>query len=146
MVVLFIIGLLSGVGVISFNSVTRGQEVRRPAMEFQRLVREAMRRAAATEEPQTIVFDKRGFTMRFRNDAGDGSAWQHRVDLPEAMTLVLRRFGEEKFAPAAGQRLVVAPGGLCEPLAARFQLGDAWVEFTLDPLSGGARDEGMHIP
>lgn len=145
MIVLFIISLLSGVAVVSFNSVSREQEVRRPALEFQKLVREAVRRAAATEEPQIIVFDKKGFAMRFRNDTGDNLAWQHRVDIPVEMTLSLRRFGADKFAAAAGQRLVIAPGGLCEPLSARFELHDSWVEFALDPLSGGARDESMVI-
>lgn len=145
MIVLFIIALLSGIAVLSFGGITREQDVRRPAIEFQRLAREAVRRAAAFEEPQTIVFDKRGFTMRFRNDTGDGAPWQHRVDMPDGMTLRLRRFGADKFEPAAGQRLVIGPGGLCEPLTAHFDLDGSWVRFALDPLSGAARDEEMNI-
>jgi hypothetical protein len=68
-----------------------------------------------------------------------------RFTLPPGMSLSLRRFGAEKFVPAEGHRLIVAPSGLCEPLTARFELGESWFEVTLDPLTGGAKEERMVV-
>ena len=61
------------------------------------------------------------------------------------LKLTLQRFGSEKFAPAAGQRLVVAPGGLCEPLTARFELGSSWIEISSIRSAAAAREEAMNI-
>ncbi|MFZ4763851.1 MAG: pilus assembly FimT family protein [Roseimicrobium sp.] len=151
-IVLVIISLMMGMAVMRFDSVTAQQDLRRPVTEFQQMTLEAVRRASLYERPQFIYFDAKGFLMRYRNDANgraddkDSAIWQRRVDLPSGMKLSLRRFGSEKFAPAAGQRLSIAPGGLCEPISARFEKGAAWIEILLDPLSGGVSDEAMNIP
>jgi hypothetical protein len=150
-IVLAIMAVLMTVAVMSFDTVTHEQDLRRPVSELQRMTHEAVQRASIYERPQIITFDSRGFVMRYRNDAdgraaaNDDAIWQRRVELPPSMKLTLQRFGSEKFAPAAGQRLVVAPGGLCEPLTARFELGSSWIQITLDPLSGTAREETMNI-
>lgn len=150
-IVLVIMALLMGLAVMSFDSVTGEQEIRRPVAEFQRMTLEAVRRAGLYERPQIITFDGGGFSMRYKNDVNgqatteDTAVWQRRVDLPASMKLFLKRFGSEKFTPASGQRLVIAPGGLCEPLTARFEMGRSWIEIALDPLSGGVRDEAMNI-
>lgn len=151
-IVLVIMALLMGVAVVNFEGVGAERDLRRPASELQRMTKEAVRRAGLHERPQFILFDARGFAMRYKTDAngraepGDNAVWQRRVDLPPDMKLSLRRFGMNKFTPAAGQRLSIAPGGLCEPVTARFELGASWLEITLDPLSGGVGDEAMHIP
>jgi prepilin-type N-terminal cleavage/methylation domain-containing protein len=150
-IVLAIMALLMGVAVMSFDSVGHQQELRRPVSELLRMTAEAVQRASLYERAQVINFDARGFSMRYRTDADgrtstdDTGLWQRRVDTPGNLKLTLQRFGSEKFAPAAGQRLVIAPGGLCEPLTARFELGPSWIEIVLDPLSGGARSEAMNI-
>lgn len=150
-IVLFIMALLMGLAVMRFDSVSGQQEIRRPVSELQRMTQDAVRRAVLYERPQVILFDARGFAMNYKTDvngqadAQDPVVWRRRVDTPPAMKLMLRRFGSEKFTPAAGQRLVVAPGGLCEPLTARFELGPSWIEVTLDPLSGGVQEEAMNI-
>ncbi len=151
-IVLLIMVLLMSVAVMSFDGVAKVQQLRRPVAEFQRMTSEAVQRAGIYEQPQTIVFDARGFAMRYKTDADgrvsteDNRAWERRVELPKEMRLSLRRFGAPKFAAAAGQRLVIAPGGLCEPLTARFELGSSWIEIELDALSGAVRDERMSIP
>lgn len=150
-IVLFIMALLVGLAVMRFDSVTAEQEMRRPVSELQRMTMEAVRRAGLYEKPQVIAFDAKGFAMRYKTDSDgratkdDTAVWQRRVDMPPGMKLTLRRFGAQKFSPASGQRLVVSPGGLCEPLSARFELGRSWIEIALDPLSGGIRDEAMNI-
>lgn len=151
-IVLAIMVLLMGIAVVSFDSVGREHELKHPVAEFERMTVEAVQRAGIYERPQVVTFDSSSFAMRYKTDADgiatkvDDTTWERRVHLPKEMKLSLRRFGAAKFAPAAGQRLIVAPGGLCEPLTARFELGDAWIEVTLDPLSGTAQEESMHIP
>lgn len=151
-IVMVIIALLMGVAVVNFDGVGAERDLRRPASELQRMTMEAVRRSGLWERPQLIVFDAKGFSMRYRSDANgraeksDNAVWHRRVDLPPEIKLTLRRFGTGKFSPAAGQRLSIAPGGLCEPLTARFEKGAGWIEITLDPLSGGVADEAMYIP
>jgi type II secretory pathway pseudopilin PulG len=150
-IVLAIMILLTGVAVISFDSMGREQELRRPVTELQRMTQEAVRRAGTYERSQTITFDSSGFAMRYKShangkiDGDDRALWERRVDLPRRMKLTLRRFGATKFTSAAGQQLVIRPGGICEPLTARFEIGSAWIEVALDPLSGGMREETMNI-
>lgn len=150
-VVLVIITLLVGVGVMSFDGLLREQEMRRPVSELKRMTQEAVRRAVQHERPQVIVFDGNGFSTRGEKapQAANGSHQApplvDHARLPDGMTLVLRRFGAAKFTAAGGQRLMVTPGGLCEPLTARFEQGHSWIEVTLDPLTGGVAEESMVI-
>jgi hypothetical protein len=150
-IVLAIMALLMGLAVMSFDSVGHEQELRRPVSELQRMTHEAVQRAGLYERAQVINFDARGFSMRYRTDADgrntadDTAIWQRRVETPANMKLSLQRFGSEKFAPAAGQKLIIAPGGHSEPLTARFELGASWIEIVLDPLSGGVQGETMNI-
>lgn len=150
-VVMFVMAVIVGISVYSFSGVTEEEILRRPASEFQRMVMEAMRRASLEEAPQTIAFTSSGFMMRFlqeadgRSTAEDGRAWVRRVEVPEDMRISLRRWRARDFKPAMGQQLVIAPSGLCEPLTIRFERGASWLELSLDPLSGGTREEAMEV-
>jgi hypothetical protein len=121
--------------------------LRKPVLQFKDLTAEAVRRATLYERPQVLIFDKAGMVMPLRvRSQGDGTAPRvKRFTLPPGMSLTLRRFGSDKFIPAEGQRLMVSPSGLCEPLTARFQQGESWFEVTLDPLTGGAKEERMVV-
>lgn len=149
--VLFVMALLVGLSVYSFGGVSAEEDLRRPATELQRMTMEAVRRASLYEKPQVILFDQKGFIMRYRADFDgksrneDERLWQRRIDIPPQMKLTLRRWGSDKFAAAAGQRLIIAPSGLCEPLTARFELQNSWLEMTFDPLSGNVMDEEMNV-
>ena len=146
-IVLFIIMLILGLSVMNFDGVMQEQELRKPVLEFKGLTAEAVRRAALYERPQVLVFDQNGMLLPLQAPgAGSPSAPRvKRITLPPNMSLSLRRFGSDKFVPAAGQRLIIAPSGLCEPLTARFEQGRSWFEVTLDPLTGGAREESMVV-
>lgn len=151
-VVLVIIMMMLGIGVMSFDSVAQEHELRKPVLEFKSMTMEAVRRAALYERPQVLIFDQQGMLMRLqapRAGASEGIETAgprvKRFTLPPHMVLSLRRFGSDKFVPAAGQRLIIAPSGLCEPITARFEQGRSWFEVTLDPLTGGAREESMII-
>lgn len=145
MIVLVIIILVVGLGTMSFDGMMQEQELRKPVLEFKELTAEAVRRATLYERPQVLVFDKAGGAMPLRMPrAGDQTPVPvKRFTLPPGMALSLRRFGAEKFAPAEGQRLIISPSGLCEPLTARFERGLSWFEVTLDPLTGAAKEERM---
>lgn len=147
LIVLFIITLIVGIGVTSMDGVFKEQELRKPVLEFKSFTAEAVRRATLHERPQVLMFDRTGVVMplRVRRSGNDTDVRLKRFTLPPGMTLSLRRFGAEKFVPAEGQRLIVAPSGLCEPLTARFEHGESWFEVTLDPLTGGAKEERMVV-
>ena len=146
-IVLVIITLILGLSVVSFDTVFQEQELRKPVLQFKDLTAEAVRRATLYERPQVLFFDKAGMVLPMRvGHQADGRPMPvKRLTLPPGMSLMLRRFGSEKFLPAEGQRLIVSPSGLCEPLTARFELGPSWFEVTLDPLTGAAKEERMVV-
>ncbi|RBP35340.1 prepilin-type N-terminal cleavage/methylation domain-containing protein [Roseimicrobium gellanilyticum] len=146
-VVLVIISFVVGLGVMSFDGVVQEGELRKPVLEFKDLTAEAVRRATLYERPQVLIFDSAGMVMplRMRRESAGAVMRVKRFTLPPGMSLMLRRFGSDKFAPAEGQRLIVSPSGLCEPLTARFQRGQSWFEVTLDPLTGAAKEERMVV-
>lgn len=149
--VMLVMALIIGMAAYSFGGVSGEEVLRRPASEFQKMVLESVRRASLYERPQVIVFDRQGFLFRYRGDQdagssdGDEQVWQRRVEVPLEMVVKLRRWGQNQFAAAPGQRLVIAPGGLCEPLTVRFEHLGSWLELTLDPLSGGVAEEAMFV-
>ncbi|TLD71313.1 general secretion pathway protein GspH [Phragmitibacter flavus] len=150
-VVMFVMAIIVGISVYSFNGMSEEDILRRPAAEFQSMVMEAVRRAGLEEQEQIILFNSSGFFMRFRevaegraSDDNDG-LWVKAVEAPGDMRISLRRWRSNKFTPALGQQLVILPGGLCEPLTIRFERKNSWLELSLDALGGGVREEAMEI-
>jgi len=150
--VMMIMALVVGLAAYSFGGVDGEAVLRKPATEFQRMVMESVRRASIYETPQVILFDKTGFVMRYRNDPGSGvkfdedsQYWLRQVKVPDQMRVMLRRWGQQDFIPALGQRLIISPGGLVEPLTVRFMQGSSWLELTLDPLTGRSADESLYV-
>ena len=150
-IVLLIISLLAGISVMSFQGITDQQTLRTPALELQRMAREAVRRAGIYEQTQTITFEKNAFTIRYKSDAkavtdaDSKTVWQRRIEAPANMRLLVQRWGMKDWIPAAGQRWTVQPSGLCEPLAVRFELGNSHLEMRFNPLTGGVAEETMSI-
>lgn len=152
MVVLFIMILLLGIAIFSFTGVQEREVIVKPAAELKRMAREAVGRAGLFEEPQMIVFEKDGFAMRYRGDASatatgadPRSAWTRRVQVPENMVIKIRRWGTNQWQPATGQRWMVLPSGLCEPIGVRMELGRSFVEMQFNPLTGGVAEEVLNI-
>ena len=109
-----------------------------------------MSRAGVYEQRETIVFEKTGFGIRYRGDASATSGapaqyWQRRVQTPPDMRLLMKRWGQNKWQPAAGQAWVALPSGLCEPLSIRFEWGRSFTEMQFNPLTGGVADESTYI-
>lgn len=114
-VVLVIAALIIGVGASAVAQLTEENELRKVAHEAEGVFMQAMTRSLATTQPQSVSLEELGGQAR----------------------LTLRRAGVEEFVPATGQRVLLRPGGLCEPLTLRWQKGAAWMSATLDPLTGG---------
>ncbi|MCX6840461.1 MAG: prepilin-type N-terminal cleavage/methylation domain-containing protein [Verrucomicrobia bacterium] len=114
-VVLVIAALIIGVGAGAVAQLTEENELRKVAHEAEGVFMQAMTRSLATTQPQSVSLEELGGQAR----------------------LTLRRAGVEEFVPATGQRVLLRPGGLCEPLTLRWQKGAAWMSATLDPLTGG---------
>ncbi len=146
-VVLAIISILAGIAVVSFDGINQERAMREPVIAFEDLTMEAMTRANLHEKPLVIVFGKSGMLLSSRSSTGavGRGNYQREISFPAGMTLFLRRFGQTVFQPSEGQRLFIAPGGICEPVSARFQRGSSWIEVTLDPLSGAIADEVMYL-
>ena len=114
-VVLVIAALIIGVGASAVAQLTEEHELRKVAHDAEGVFMQAVTRTLATTQPQVVNLES----------------------LAQGAKLSLRRAGAEEFISADGQRLLLRPGGLCEPLTLRWQKGPAWVSATLDPLTGG---------
>lgn len=114
-VVLVIAALIIGVGASAVAQLTEEHELRKVAHEAEGVFMQAVTRALSTTQPQSVSLEELGMQAR----------------------LTVRRAGAEEFTPAAGQRLLLSPGGLCEPLTLRWQKDAVWISATLDPLTGG---------
>ena len=68
-IVLAIMALLMGVAVMSFDTVSQEQELRRPVSELQRMTAGGRAARRHLRKAQVIIFDARGFAMRYRTDA-----------------------------------------------------------------------------
>ena len=145
--VLFIMALFVGVASFSFQGSDDEEALRKPASELQRLARDAVRRAGMYEQTQTIEFQKTGFAMRFAKDPADvkkgeeNQIWLKQVKVPDKMKLSILRWGSTKWQAAPGQRWVMLPSGLCEPISVRMELGRSYIEMRFNPLTGGVQDE-----
>jgi type II secretory pathway pseudopilin PulG len=148
--VMFIMAIFITVAAFSFQGVTDEQILRTPASELKRMAREMVSRAGVYEQPESIMFEKTGFGIRYRSDASatDGAPaqyWLRRVQTPPDMRLMMKRWGQNKWLPAAGQAWVALPSGLCEPLSIRFEWGRSYSEMQFNPLTGGVADESTYI-
>ena len=150
-VVLFIMAVFVTVAAVSFEGIDGEQVLRTPADELQRMAREAVRRAGMYERPEVIVFEKHGFGIRYRDDLaameanGGNTQWIRRVAIPEDISVRMKHWGQNEFKPAAGQRWMVQPSGLCEPLTVRLDRGRSFIELQFNPLTGGVAEEHMSI-
>lgn len=114
-VVLVIAALIIGVGASAVAQLTEEHALRKVTHDAEVMLMQAVTRALATTQPQGVNLEELGGQAK----------------------LTVRRMGAVEFTPAAGQRLLLRPGGLCEPLTLRWQKDAAWISATLDPLTGG---------
>jgi prepilin-type N-terminal cleavage/methylation domain-containing protein len=114
-VVLVIAALIIGIGASAVAQLTEEHVLRKVAHDAEGVFMQAMTRALATTQPQSVNLEELGTQAK----------------------LTVRRMGADEFTPVAGQRLLLRPGGLCEPLTLRWQKDAAWISATLDPLTGG---------
>lgn len=114
-VVLAIAALVIGIGAAAVAQLTEEHELRKVAHDAEGVFMQAVTRTLATTQPQSVNLEELGKQAK----------------------LTVRRMGADEFSPAAGQRLLLRPGGLCEPLTLRWQKDAAWISATLDPLTGG---------
>jgi prepilin-type N-terminal cleavage/methylation domain-containing protein len=117
-VVLAIAALVIGIGATAVQRLTEDHALRQTTQEAERVFMQAMTRTLATTQPQSVSLD----------------------ELNHGARLTVRRAGAAEFVATTGQRVVLRPGGLCEPLTLHWQQGDAWIRATLDPLTGALND------
>lgn len=121
-VVLAIAALIIGIGAGAVRQAGEEHELSRMARSAERVVMQAMTRVISTTQTQNVNLE----------------TLNHSADF------TIRRAGANEFKSADGERLILRPGGLCEPLTMRWQHGDAWVAATLDPLTGAFADLEEH--
>ncbi len=150
-ITMLVMALMMGMAVYSYQGLNAEGDIRRPASELESMAKEAVRRASLYEAPQFIHFEKTGFFMKYKQDADlsrseqESAAWQRRVTVPEEMKIFLKRWGSKRWMLATGEKWAISPGGLCEPLQVRLELGKSFLEMDFDPLSGGVREESMRV-
>lgn len=133
-VVLAIAALIIAIGTAGVRRASEEHALSQVSLAVERVFMQGMRQAMATARVQTIVFTDQGVVL-------DGAA----VVIPRGTHLTLCRMGRDTFTPAAGQRVLLRPGGLCEPLILHFQSGSDSIRATLDPLTGMLTNTEEHL-
>jgi prepilin-type N-terminal cleavage/methylation domain-containing protein len=112
-VVLAIAALIIGIGAGAARQISEDHALRRAAHEAEGVLMRAMTRALSTAQAQSVGLE----------------------DLRGGFLLTVRRAGAQEFIAVKNQRVLLRPGGLCEPLTLRWQKGGDWISATLDPLT-----------
>ncbi|MDI1314387.1 prepilin-type N-terminal cleavage/methylation domain-containing protein [Prosthecobacter sp.] len=128
-VVLAIAALIIAIGAAGVQRVSEEHALTKVSLAVERVFMQGMRQAASTAQVQTVVFNDQAVVLN-----GNATA------IPADTRLTLCRMGQDTFVPAAGQRVLLRPGGLCEPLIMHFQSSAGSVRATLDPLTGMLAD------
>jgi prepilin-type N-terminal cleavage/methylation domain-containing protein len=134
-VVLAIAAIIIGIGAGAVQRISQENELRKASLEAEKVFMLAAQRAYATSITQMVVFDEEGLELTGANPQAPVASV--RVSFPAGTRLQLRRMGSDRWSLAAGQRLMLRPGGLCEPLGLRFDWQRSTLRATLDPLTGG---------
>ena len=116
--VLAIASLIMTVGVSSLGLMADEHELRKVAQDAELKLMDTMTRAMTTTAPQVVNLEA----------------------LAAGRKLTIRRAGQREYGSADGQRLLLRPGGLCEPLTLRWQEEGRWLTATLDPLTASFAD------
>lgn len=117
-IVLAIATLLIGIGVSAAGMLADEHELRGVARNAEVTFMQAMTRVLNTSAPQSVNLDA----------------------VAAGRKLTVRRAGTKDFVPATGQRMLLRPGGLCEPITLRWQQDTHWLTATLDPLTASFTD------
>ncbi|MCB1278632.1 prepilin-type N-terminal cleavage/methylation domain-containing protein [Prosthecobacter sp.] len=117
-VVLAIAALIIGIGAGAARQISEDHALRRAAYDAEGILMQAMTRTQATAQTQNVALE----------------------DLSGGFQLTVRRAGTAEFVAVKNQRLLLRPGGLCEPLTLRWQRGTDWISTTLDPLTATLAD------
>lgn len=113
-VVLAIAALVIGIGAGAVARMSEENEIRHVTSEAEGRLLQAAAQALSTTLPQSVRLG----------------------ELAGGLKLTVRPAGTDEFLPVEDRRLLLRPGGLCEPLTLRWQQGSAWISATLDPLTG----------
>jgi prepilin-type N-terminal cleavage/methylation domain-containing protein len=138
MVVIAIAALIIGIGAGAMQNVTEDNELRKASQAVEGIFMTAVHRAYTTSSAHVVAFDEQG--VRLLGSTPQSSTAPASVTLPPGARLQLRRMGSDKLMPAAGQRVLLRPGGLCEPLLLQFAWQGSTLTASLDPLTGGFTD------
>ena len=111
--VLALAALVIGVGAGAAGMMTDEHELRKVARDAEISLMQSMTRVLTTSAPQGLNLEALAYGRK----------------------LTVRRAGAKDFAPATGQRMLLRPGGLCEPLTLRWERDTQWIMATLDPLT-----------
>lgn len=141
MVVLAIAALIVGIGAGAMQNIGQENELKKATQAVEGVFMTAVHRAYTSSYAHVVAFDEQGVMLLGEApEASKESAASTSVALPQGTRLLLRRMGSDRMVPAAGQRVLLRPGGLCEPLQLQFSWQGSTVSTSLDPLTGGFTD------
>lgn len=144
MVVLAIAALIVGIGAGAMQNIGQENELKKATQAVEGVFMTAVHRAYTSSYAHVVAFDEQGVMLLGANpqeaNAETAPAASTSVTFPQGTRLLLRRMGSDRMVPAAGQRVLLRPGGLCEPLMLQFSWQGSTVSTSLDPLTGGFTD------
>jgi len=149
-ITLFIIVLVLGMGAGLMRGVIGNEGLREADRQARFLAKTARLSAMRESREYELVLEPGALVVRpARPTEEDGAAEEEasgttRYAIAGGIRALARHWGSEEWLEEAAFRFPAS--GLCEPASFRFERNEAWMEFTLNPLTANPQDEGFYLP
>lgn len=139
--VLFIIMIITAIAVPAMSGLAAQERLRGEAQNLRESATGARRQAVEGGVPCAIVFGKNGYEIE---SLGKNES-EVLAERGLAAKLLVKRWDSDKYQSPEGVRWVFQPDGICEPMRARFENKDGWVEIVFNPLTAAVDDESYQF-
>ncbi|MDG2125586.1 MAG: prepilin-type N-terminal cleavage/methylation domain-containing protein [Verrucomicrobiales bacterium] len=156
-----LIMLIMGMAVMSTGTLAEERRMREVTVELKDFAKKARAQALIEQRAFQIEFQPGFFRVQaLQQVSEEQSAMQslnlvegdamraeelRRYNLPEDMTLEIRRWNRVEWEPAVARAWVFEHSGICEPLSVRLNGPKGYIEMMFNPLTANVEDEASEI-
>jgi len=155
---IIIIGLISTMGLVAYNSQGDDKKLRKAAIEIEGLASKGHTRAFLQQTPHRLSLVSPNeiiLETPSKNSENEIVGYQKLESYKSEVAIALRRWGakeDEWFSPKSrkttqdpSQYWYFSATGLCEPISIKLSENENWIILHLDPLTARVKDQESHI-
>lgn len=132
LVVLAVMGMMVGLGAVSFSFFSEPNIFEEPSERIQQMSKVALRSAVTEHRGVLVMFDKDGFRLIGTSGSEEGGSYR----IPRGMRMEIFHWGGRRWEKAEGHVWPFGQQGICEPIKLRFVTDADSHELSFHPLTG----------